>query len=274
MLSDKEIVDLLVSNEDPDFEAFFFNRRCELLLSKIRWKVYDNQVPLEELASEFMLLLKKDGYRKLQSFKYESSLFYWLRTVANRHFISVKNDLMPKESFPTDQEKVELDLEYGSREEVKNLLDKVLIPKYKSILRMKYLEKKNDGEIRDELSISEELYREIVAKAEKHLIRVIRNEGDIYVNMFLKVTGRKFEPPTKLNEDPTEKIISKIDLENLTNSIPNERIRFVIRSLILDDMDANEVAKQLGITVSNLYVLKNRAIKQLALMVGKEKKSW
>ena len=271
VLSDKEIVERLLSNEDPAFEYRFFYKQCAPLLSKIRWDIFDNQVPFNELANELILLLKMDDWSKLRTFEYRATLFGWLKTVAHRHFNDVQNDLKPEKSFVEEDDKEELDLESNSIDDVKKLLDKVAIPKYRDILRMKYLENKTGEEISEDLSVSKELYDKLKSKAEKHLIRVIRNEGELCVGMFLKVSLKKIEQPPDTLFDPAGDIAAKIDLETLINLIPSERIRFVLYSLLVKDMEVKEVADKLDISVPNLYVLKSRGIKQLTLVVINEK---
>ena len=53
------------------------------------------------------------------------------------------------------------------------------------------------------------------------------------------------------------------DLERLFNKMPNERYVYVIRQLLLDDRDPEELAKDMNITTANLYNIKRRAIAQL-----------
>ncbi|GHT34566.1 hypothetical protein FACS189434_10940 [Bacteroidia bacterium] len=65
-------------------------------------------------------------------------------------------------------------------------------------------------------------------------------------------------------------IHQRLDVENLVSKLSNERYRFVIQKLILEDREPQEVADEMGITVGNLYNVKRRAMMQLALIVRKE----
>ena len=274
-MSDKEVVEQLLSNDDPAFEDFFFNNLSVPLLNKIRWNYFDNLIPLNELANELMLLLKKDNWKKLRTFDYRTTLFGWLKTVALRHFNAIKNELMPKEQFPDPSNgKEELDIETNTADDIKNLLGKMVVKSYRDVLQMKYIEHKSDETIREELSVSEELYKKLKSKAEAHLFRVIRNEGEICSSMFIKVLTRKIVLPPETIFESIDEINSCIDVENLVNRIPNERIRIVIRSLILKEMDVKDVAEELGTSVDNVYVLKHRAIKTLTLIVKNEKEKY
>lgn len=63
---------------------------------------------------------------------------------------------------------------------------------------------------------------------------------------------------------------AKEDLERLLSAMPNQRYAFVIRRLIIDDMQSKQLAQEMGITVANLYNIKNRAIRQLTQVALKD----
>ena len=53
------------------------------------------------------------------------------------------------------------------------------------------------------------------------------------------------------------------DLERLFESMPNERYVYVIRRLVLEEQEPEQLAKELGVTTANLYNIKRRAVVQL-----------
>ena len=53
------------------------------------------------------------------------------------------------------------------------------------------------------------------------------------------------------------------DLKRLLQAMPNQRYAFVIRRLIMDDVQPDELAREMDITTDNLYNIKKRAIRQL-----------
>lgn len=63
---------------------------------------------------------------------------------------------------------------------------------------------------------------------------------------------------------------AKEDLERLLSFMPNQRYAFVIRRLIIDDMQSEQLAQEMGIAVANLYNIKNRAIRQLTQVALKD----
>ena len=53
------------------------------------------------------------------------------------------------------------------------------------------------------------------------------------------------------------------DLERLLNYMPNKRYVFVIRHLILEEWEPEQLAHEMNITTANLYNIKRRAMDQL-----------
>lgn len=56
---------------------------------------------------------------------------------------------------------------------------------------------------------------------------------------------------------------AKDDLKGLLEALPNERYAFVIQRLVMDDVQPEELAREMNITPANLYNIKKRAIRQL-----------
>ena len=56
---------------------------------------------------------------------------------------------------------------------------------------------------------------------------------------------------------------ARMDVEVLFKSMSNERYAMVLRRLIIDDVAPEDVAKEMGIKVDNLYNIKKRAIAAL-----------
>ena len=54
----------------------------------------------------------------------------------------------------------------------------------------------------------------------------------------------------------------RIDVYNTLSKMPNQRYVAVIRLMIIEGRDSDEVAKMMGTTVQNIYNLKHRAISQ------------
>lgn len=63
--------------------------------------------------------------------------------------------------------------------------------------------------------------------------------------------------------DTEKDMTAEGDLERLFGNMPSKRYVYVIRRLILDDWEPDELAKDMNITTANLYNIKRRAMAQL-----------
>ncbi len=73
------------------------------------------------------------------------------------------------------------------------------------------------------------------------------------------------------NTGNTESSQAKMDINALLRQMRNQRYAKVIRMLMIDDMTPDEVAKELSVTVDNLYNIKRRAMAALAIVALKDK---
>ena len=67
---------------------------------------------------------------------------------------------------------------------------------------------------------------------------------------------------------------AKMDVESLLRQMNNQRYVLVIHLLMIEEKSPEEVAKQLSITVANLYNIKCRAMKALVEVALKDKRSY
>ena len=65
---------------------------------------------------------------------------------------------------------------------------------------------------------------------------------------------------TETSNDGT---VAEVDLQRLFDDMPNKRYVYVIRRLILEDCEPEQLAKEMNITTANLYNIKRRAMAQL-----------
>ncbi len=61
----------------------------------------------------------------------------------------------------------------------------------------------------------------------------------------------------------TEDMTAEGDMERLFDNMPNKRYVYVIRRLLLEDWEPEQLAKDMNITTANLYNIKRRAVAQL-----------
>lgn len=63
---------------------------------------------------------------------------------------------------------------------------------------------------------------------------------------------------------------AKMDVAKVLGMMPNRRYVYVIRRLVLEDGEPQELADELGVTVDNLYNIKKRAIAEFTKIALKE----
>lgn len=63
--------------------------------------------------------------------------------------------------------------------------------------------------------------------------------------------------------DTAQTVAMKIDVDSLLALMDNKRYSDTIRRLVLEDMEPEKYAAEIGVTVDNLYNIKKRAIAAL-----------
>lgn len=94
-LSDRQLVDLLLTNDEAVVNYVFFHR-CDSIFSRVISDVFQSQVKKEELITDFYLFLHADDWRRLRQFEFRSELNTWLTVVAIRFFNQKKATLQTK----------------------------------------------------------------------------------------------------------------------------------------------------------------------------------
>lgn len=94
-MSDRQLVDLLLANDEETVEYVFFHR-CDGMFEHIANSIYQSQGGKEELINEFYLHLREDNWRRLRQFEFRSGLNTWLTIVAIRFFNAKKATMQTK----------------------------------------------------------------------------------------------------------------------------------------------------------------------------------
>lgn len=185
-MTDKEIVDGLIAR-DNDITRYFLEK-YNPLFSKLVLLVFERTVDKNECINELYLYLMENDAEKLRSFQGASTLGTWIKKVAIRFFVRMKQCHKIVEDKTT-------------------------------------------------------------------------NASD----------DKKIEQPAKGME--TE-IMAKMDVDNLFSLMQNKRYEMVVKHLVIDDAEPVELAKEMGIKVSNLYNIKKRALEQMAEVMIKERRCY
>lgn len=262
-LTDREIVKALIS-DDPVFAEQFFYVQCKPLLSKIARTIFNNNVSTDDLSNELYLLCKEDNWHRVKGFSFKSTFFGWLRVVATRHFIKHKEKFTNLTDTNTSHHKREsVSFENASDMEIEHILEQMASPTYRVIIRYLLKELMTDHEVQQRLSLSPNEYKRKKEGAFDQLVRAIKNEGPAYEAIFMSQEETYALPTGDENESWT-RVITIIDVQNILNLLDNDRYRFVIESLVLQDRKREDVAEELCTTVQNLDNIKSRALKRLA----------
>ncbi|MBQ3710333.1 MAG: sigma-70 family RNA polymerase sigma factor [Bacteroidales bacterium] len=89
-MTDKEIIQKLIDRDNRVTQEFFF-KHCKPLFQSIIRNVFDYQMDYNEFVNELYQHLMENDARRLKTFKFSSSLYGWLKTVAIRYFLDKKN---------------------------------------------------------------------------------------------------------------------------------------------------------------------------------------
>lgn len=184
-MTDQEIVKALIGRDSRVTDQFFF-KDCRPLMLSIIHRIFGKQeVDYDEVISELYIYLMANDAHRLRQFKFESTLYQWLKTTAIRFCLKLKTD----------------------------------------------------GMVIDDES------QEPLDNRNRHI-------------------------------DSTESSQAKMDVDNLLCQMKNQRYAKVIRMLMIEDMTPDEVAKELFVTVDNLYNIKRRAMAALAKVALKDKRHY
>lgn len=256
---DKVLVNKIIN--DDTFAFDFFHEKCRPLISKIIWTIYGNNADYEELVNELYLLLKKPNVRgeywhSLRTFDYRTTLFDWIKLVAVRHFYTPSTEIF---NVPSTV------LESGMAEKMFSELRR---SDYRKFMWFKYIDRLDDEAIADKLRVERSQLQSLSRRAIRQLKSIIENSYPEYLNeLFLNhdVTEIEIdeskEPSFVINGNECQD--EKIDIHSYLDSMPNERYRYVVKALYLDDKAPEELAQEMGTPVSNIYNIKSRALDQL-----------
>ena len=88
-LSDRELVDLLLANDEEAIEYLFFIR-CNGMFAHIACSVFQSQTCKEELITDFYLFLSENDWSRLRQFEFKAGLNTWLTVIAVRFFKKIR----------------------------------------------------------------------------------------------------------------------------------------------------------------------------------------
>ena len=102
------------------------------------------------------------------------------------------------------------------------------------------------------------------------------------IRFFINKRGRMIDDTTQENPydgrnqtaDTEKEMTAEGDLERLFIKMPNKRYVYVIRRLVLEDWEPEQLAQEMNVTTANLYNIKRRAMAQLTKVALKDIKEY
>lgn len=184
-MSDKEIVKALIAH-DERVTAKFFYKDCRPLFTNIIRRVFDNQmVDYEEIISELYILLMENDAQRLRQFHFESSLYQWLKTIAIRHCLKLKNGgrvIDAENSEPLNDKDNGLQAEEIShaKMDLDNLLGQMKNQRYAKVIRCLMLDDLTPEEVAKELNVTTDNLYNIKRRAMNALTEVALKDKKYY----------------------------------------------------------------------------------------------
>lgn len=158
-MTDQEIVKALIGRDSRVTAQFFFKDCRPLMLSIIR-RVFDKQiVDYGEVISELYIHLMENDAHRLRQFKFESTLYQWLKTTAIRFCLRLKADakvIDGESQEPLDNR----NRNTGSTEpsqakmDVNALLRQMRNQRYAKVIRLLMIDDMTPDEVAQELSVT------------------------------------------------------------------------------------------------------------------------
>lgn len=158
-MTDQEIISSLIS-QDPKVTAQFFFKECRPLFISVIRQVFEKRiVDYDEIVSELYILLMENDAKRLRSFKFESTLYQWLKTIAIRYCMLLKKRgwVIENESKePLDNSRKNLSTTESSQAEMdlKALLQKMKNQRYVLVIQLLIIEDLTPEEVAKRLSVN------------------------------------------------------------------------------------------------------------------------
>lgn len=184
-MTDKEIIQKLITRDERVTQQFFFKDCRPLFLSIIRY-VFSYEVDYDEFVSEFYLYLMEEDAYKLRKFEGRSSIYQWLKTTAIRYFIAKRSKLidMTSKDTPLDtniqDDTVDEEATSIAKMDIANLFGLMTNKRYVYVIRRLVLEEAEPKKVAQELRVTVENLYNIKKRAIASMTQVALNEIEKY----------------------------------------------------------------------------------------------
>ncbi len=188
-MTDQQIVKALIGR-DKDVTRAFFYINCYPLFNSIFEHYYtdcDNCIEfINEMYIYMMSPQRTTGRSKLESFRFESTLYTWIKAVClyycyarfeekNRLVID-KND-QPSDRTTAESESIEVDFSAINHEDIMKILALMPNARYRELIRLRYLEGYSNEETAQQLGMTMDNYYNKHKLAKEQYVKVYRKEA-------------------------------------------------------------------------------------------------
>lgn len=157
-MSDQEIVQKLLERDHAITYMFFYNKCRPLFLSLMK-RFYNYPIDYDEFVSIVTNFLYENGEQRLRQFKFESTIYCWLRTCLIRYFLRNRKELIDNTSNETPYSKEVSIIDPCEESDIKIDLEILLNQlsqkneRYSYVVRRIYLEDTDYEDLAKELNI-------------------------------------------------------------------------------------------------------------------------
>ena len=157
-MTEQEIIQGLIARDDKVTSYFFFTR-CQPLFYGIISDIFDHKADYDELVNELYAHLMANDARRLRQFKYESSLYQWLKTTAIRFCLRLKIggtviDVESQEPLDNKNRNTDSTESSQAKMDVEALLFQMRNQRYAKVIRMLIIDDMEPEKVAQELAVT------------------------------------------------------------------------------------------------------------------------
>lgn len=182
-MTDKEIIQGLIDKDNQITKEFLYVQ-CEHMFRGIINSIFDGKAEYYEMMSNLYMYLMTNDAAKLRQFQYRCSVYHWLKIVASRFFIRLRNNGMVIENESKeplyecqDTESVEYDNEKG---DFKRLLSAMPNRRYAMVLELLIVEDMAPEEAARKMGIKTTNLYNIKKRAIEQLTQILLTDIHYY----------------------------------------------------------------------------------------------
>lgn len=180
-MTDQQLIDSLIARDEQVTRQFFY-KDCRPLFNSIMYHVFHDKVDYNELINELYIHLMENDAHRLKQFVGRSSVYQWLKVVAIRFFIEIRDAVIEKDSEEHLLEQVavtatvENESQWSAQIDVQRLFALMPNKRYVYVIQRLILDDASPQAVADELGVSIDNLYNIKKRAMSALTAVALNE--------------------------------------------------------------------------------------------------